>query len=91
MTAPAPYDIVESRAGHDAGRLFMVVGRREDRLLLCDGRNRRLNNPKCKSPKHVRVAQALSKEPASDKEIRGTLAQAAAQAAAKEAGLLGKG
>ncbi len=90
MERPVPYDIVVSRAGHDAGKFFMVVGSREERLLLCDGKNRRLKNPKCKSPKHVRIALAAAQKPASDKEIRGTLALAAEQAAAKEARLLGK-
>ena len=87
---PAPYDVVVSRAGHDAGRLYLVVGAREGRLLLCDGRLRRLENPKCKSPRHVRVAAPGSRMPRSDKAIRLTLAQAAQDAAAKEEQLLGK-
>ena len=89
MNAPAPYDVVESLAGHDRGKLFLVIGAQGDRILLCDGKNRRLLNPKRKSAKHVRVAFRSSTEPESDKAIRRTIALAAANAAAKEERLLG--
>lgn len=90
MERPVPYDIVISRAGHDAGKLFMVVGSRQERLLLCDGKNRRLTNPKSKSPKHVRIARAGGNKPESDKDIRQTIALVAENAAAKEGRLLGE-
>ena len=91
MLDPAPYDVVVSGAGHDRGKYLMVVGVREDgRLLLCDGKNRRLENPKCKSPKHVRVAARSSGEPGSDRAIRTTLALTAKNAAAKEEKRLGE-
>ena len=90
MERPVPYDIVISRAGHDAGKLFMVVGSRQERLLLCDGKNRRLANPKCKSPKHVRVALTGVNKPEGDKDIRQTIALVAKNAAAKEGRLLGE-
>ena len=89
MNDPAPYDVVISLAGHDKGKYFMVTGREGARLLLCDGKNRRLENPKSKSPRHVRVARRGSQEPGSDKEIRKTIALAAGEAAAKEEILLG--
>ena len=90
MERPAPYDIVVSRAGHDAGRLYMVTGTAGERLLLCDGKTRRLKKPKCKSPKHVRIAAAGTEPPASDRKLRETIALTAAEAAAKEVRLLGK-
>ena len=90
MPDPVPFDVVVSLAGHDRGKLFVVVGRDGDRLLLCDGRNRRLRNPKTKSPKHVRLAARGSQEPGSDKVIRTTLAQAATEAAAKEGNRFGE-
>ena len=91
MRRPKPYDVVQSLAGHDSGKLYMVIGTREERLLLCDGRIRRLENPKCKSPKHVRPVTGGGNAPATDKEIRQTLAQAARQSApAKEGELLGE-
>ena len=90
MRAIKPYDIVLSLAGHDGGRLYMVVGGGEGRLLVCDGRNRKLNNPKCKSPKHVRLVSEGSAPPGTDREIRQTLAQTALEAAAKEGKLRGE-
>ena len=91
MKRPKPYDIVVSLAGHDRGKLFMVTAIAGERLLLCDGRNRKLEDPKCKSPKHVRLVAERSDAPATDKEIRQTLAQAALEmAAAKEGKLLGE-
>ena len=91
MLDPAPYDVVVSLAGHDRGKLLLVVGVEEDgRLLLCDGKSRRLQKPKCKSPKHVRVTLRGNEKPVSDKVIRTTLALAAQQAAAKEEMLLGE-
>ncbi len=89
MRDPAPYDLVISKAGHDKGKLFVVTGTQEGKLLLCDGKNRRLANPKGKSPKHVRVVRMGSETPASDKDIRKTIALAASEAAAKEEMLLG--
>lgn len=90
MKRPMPYDIVSSLAGHDEGKLFMVTGSQDGRLRLCDGENRRLANPKSKSPKHVRLVRANESQPGTDKEIRTALAQAARQAAAKEGELLGE-
>ena len=84
MKRPAPYDIVQSLAGHDEGKLFMVTGAEGERLLLCDGKNRRKDNPKYKSPKHVRLVAEGDAPPATDKDIRRSLAQAAHEAAAKE-------
>ena len=89
MNDPAPYDVVISLAGHDRGKYFMVTGTERGRLLLCDGRSRRLENPKSKSPRHVRVARRASLKPGSDKEIRKTIALAAGEAATKEEILLG--
>ena len=91
MPDPTPFDVIVSLAGHDRGKYFMVTGVREDgRLLLCDGKNRRLENPKSKSPKHVRVAARNRERPGSDKAIRTTLALTAQSAAAKEEKRLGE-
>ena len=90
MKRPAPYDIVQSLAGHDGGKLYMVVAAAGERISLCDGKLRKLANPKTKSPKHVRLVAEGDAPPATDKDIRQTLAQAAEQAAAKEGNLLGE-
>ena len=44
---------VKVTAGKEKGLLFAVVGYSGERLLICDGRTRRLNTPKTKSAKHV--------------------------------------
>ncbi len=48
--------IVEAQAGRDKGKLFYVVGvdRETDRLLLADGKGRRLARPKPKKLGHVK-------------------------------------
>ena len=90
MKQPKPYDVFASLAGHDRGKLFMVTAIAGERIFLADGRNRRLENPICKSPKHVRLVAEGDAPPATDKDIRQTLAQTAEQAAAKEGKLLGE-
>lgn len=47
-------DVAVSRAGHDAGRAYLIVkiiG--EDFCLVSDGRLRKLDNPKVKRFKHL--------------------------------------
>ena len=47
-------EIVRSRAGHDKGILYVVVGQTEAKLLLlADGRRKPLDKPKKKKLKHV--------------------------------------
>ena len=77
--------IVRSGAGHDRGELFCVVGAEEggQRLLLADGKRRRLASPKAKKLVHVTalalydhpVIQKLREGiPPSNKELRRALA-----------------
>ena len=42
-----------SKAGHDKGKVFVIVGEEPDGMLLADGKNRTLQNPKRKNPLHV--------------------------------------
>ena len=47
-------------SGHDAGKIYLVVGFRKDAsgaelLLLSDGKKRPVDKPKAKKPKHVVV------------------------------------
>lgn len=88
MTAPAPYDVVVSLAGHDRGRLYQVVGEENGRLWLADGKLKKLEAPKNKSPKHVRLLAQVSEAAVTDKQIKTTLAQAA-EAARKKGDQLG--
>ena len=80
MEAIAPSQIVSSIAGHDSGKLYVVLAVEGDMLLLADGRNRRLHNPKRKKRKHLEkrsdspLAEAISGGVVTDKMIRNTLA-----------------
>lgn len=48
--------IVRALAGHDKGLLFCVMGQTEDgRLLLVNGKQRKLDHPKKKKLGHVAV------------------------------------
>ena len=53
----AKSDIVKSIAGRDKGKLFFVVERTEDFLLLADGKTRKVESPKRKKIKHVEVIE----------------------------------
>ncbi len=48
-------DVIVSTAGHDAGKLFYVVGMDGPYLLLANGKERKLEKPKRKNAKHVRA------------------------------------
>lgn len=55
--------IVISCAGRDKGRLLAVVGESEGYLLLADGKERRLEKPKLKNPKHISyIGQCLDEK-----------------------------
>lgn len=45
---------VQSLRGRDRGRLFFVLGREGDRILVADGDLHPVRRPKKKNPKHVR-------------------------------------
>ena len=47
-------DVVEPVAGRDAGQLFYVVGTEGEYLLLANGKDRSLEQPKRKKRKHAK-------------------------------------
>lgn len=48
--------IVKSLKGHDCERVYVVVSAIDDNfVLLCDGKYRKLDNPKQKRIKHLEV------------------------------------
>lgn len=47
-------DIVVSVSGRDSGKHFFVVSRDDIYAMLCDGKSRRVENPKRKKIKHIR-------------------------------------
>lgn len=83
MQAINQTEIVLSLAGHDKGRLYFVLKDEGDRLLVADGRGRKLATPKRKSKKHLKsvgtsahpAAYRLHRgEAVSDKQLRAALA-----------------
>ena len=91
--------IVRSDAGRDRDGIFCVVGMDQDgqRLLLADGKRRKVSRPKAKKPRHVMyltdnqhsfdhpVVRSLQEgKPVSDRALRRALA------AFKEGTTLGK-
>lgn len=70
-------DVAVSRAGHDAGRYYLVIAETgEDFVLVCDGRYRKADDPKVKRRKHlVFVAKAGADIGADDKAIAAALRQ----------------
>ena len=45
--------LVRSRAGHDIGEIYLVIGEEGGKLLLCDGKARSTASPKKKNKKHL--------------------------------------
>ncbi len=53
---PSIGTVVQSKAGRDAGRFFMVLGHLDaQHVLTVDGRLRRLDRPKKKKVKHLSI------------------------------------
>ena len=65
--------IVEAQAGREKGKLFVVVGVDQEtaRLLLADGKGRRLARPKVKKPRHVKYLTGEFPHPVTQKLQRG--------------------
>ena len=45
--------LVESRAGHDKGSLYIIVDKDEKFVYLCDGKLRTTDRPKKKKEMHI--------------------------------------
>ena len=66
--------IVRSLAGHDRGGLFCVLDTDGPYLLLCDGKRRKLENPKRKKAVHTVLDQLRTGGNLSNRDIRRALA-----------------
>ena len=74
MNEPAIGRVCTSRAGHDKGHAFLIVGIHDDNhVLICDGETRKLSHPKKKKLQHLRLepqkADEIAKKFAECKEI----------------------
>ena len=65
--------IVEAQAGREKGKLFCVVGvdKETGRLLLADGKGRRMAKPKAKKLGHVQCLAGPEQKPVTQKLQRG--------------------
>ncbi len=85
--------MARSKAGHDRGKIFVVVREDPDYFYLADGASRSVSDPKKKNRKHVQIinkipAQVLaaftSGSPFQDTEIRKALKLYSRMAAEQE-------
>lgn len=81
VQTPAVGGAAQSLAGRDRGRLYLIVGIAEGELLLADGKYRKLQDPKRKNAKHVRllpsfhpqIAERIAQGKDENSEIRAAL------------------
>lgn len=55
-------ELATSKAGHDKGRLYMIVGEEEEWVYLCDGRLRGVEHPKKKKKKHIQIIHSSAED-----------------------------
>lgn len=69
--------VVRSKAGRDKDKLMAVIGTESKALLLCDGKERRLEKPKRKNPLHVAPTKAVLDDSAmaTNRSLRRALAE----------------
>lgn len=53
--------IVYSAAGRDRNKIMVIVKETENYLLVCDGKERQVERPKRKNPKHLRFTNTYLK------------------------------
>ena len=58
----SPGQIVISKSGRDARKMFIVTGVCSDYLYLVDGDLRKLSNPKKKKIKHVQIVNYIDED-----------------------------
>ena len=54
--------VVRSKAGHDKGEFFVVVGDEGNFVLLCNGKQRKLASPKKKNKRHIALTTLVLSE-----------------------------
>ena len=52
-------DVVISLKGRDKGRMLIVVGTEDEYSLIADGKGRRIDNPKRKKNKHLKLEEKV--------------------------------
>ena len=71
-----------SMAGHDKGKIYLIIKEEADYVWLADGRARKLSSPKRKNKKHIQIIKKYGKEAGcesmTDEEIRHAISRIAA-------------
>jgi len=67
--------VVCSSAGRDKGKFMVVLGKEEGCLIVADGKERPLERPKKKNPKHIKKTNSIleSKQYSTNKSLRKAL------------------
>lgn len=73
--------VVFSKAGRDKGKPLAVVKIAQDVIYVCDGKERPLDRPKMKNPKHLAITNYVlsDKETASNRSLKKALRKFACQ------------
>ncbi len=53
---------VYSMAGHDKGKVYLIIKEETDYVWLVDGETRKLSNPKRKNKKHIQIIKKYGQE-----------------------------
>ena len=69
--------VVKSSAGRDKGKLLAIVKSDENRVLVCDGKERPVDRPKSKNIRHVECVglSVTEDDMRSDKALKKALRQ----------------
>ncbi|OUN68078.1 hypothetical protein B5E64_11585 [Drancourtella sp. An12] len=71
MLSYEPGMLVRSLAGHDKGKLYIIIEERDQMLLLSDGEIRTMARPKAKKVMHVQlIKEKLEEKEMTDISIR---------------------
>ena len=60
-----------SLAGHDRGKLYLIVGEEKEYVYLADGKGRSCKNPKKKNKKHIQVVKKYENPAVAERLRRG--------------------
>ncbi|MBQ2677043.1 MAG: KOW domain-containing RNA-binding protein [Clostridia bacterium] len=69
--------VVESTAGKDKNQLLVVTRTEENKVYLCDGKQRPLQRAKAKNIKHIKATKTVlsNEKMATNRELRRSLKQ----------------
>lgn len=62
--------VVKSKAGRDKEAFFVVLELRQDRALIADGRERKVEKPKLKNLRHLSPTETKVLLPQTNKQLR---------------------